>query len=149
MSWLRCGPCGSIATEDVLAVLKPFWAKTPVSASRLRGRIERVLNATKAKGHRTGENPAAWRGHLENLLPKRPKLDRKHFAAMPYDDIPALIAELRKREGIAALALEFTILTAACAGATLGARWSEFDPNARIWTIPADRMKGGGSVAFL
>ena len=140
---LRSKPVDKIETGDVLAVLKPIWVKTPATAGRLRGRIERVLNAAKAKGFRSGENPAAWRGHLENLLPKRPKLDRKHFDAMDYDDVPALISKLRERESVAGLALEFAILTAARSGEALGAQWSEVDLDAKVWTVPAKRMKAG------
>jgi integrase len=138
---LREKPVDSITTEDVLAVLRPIWLKKPETASRLRGRIERVLNAAKAKGYRTGENPAAWRGHLDNLLPKPSHLSRGHHAALHYGDIPAFIAKLREREAVAALALEFAVLTAARSGEVLGARWSEIDLDAEVWTIPAARMK--------
>ena len=137
--WLR--PVDEIDTAAVLAVLKPLWQTTPETASRLRGRIEAVLNSAKAQGHRSGENPAAWRGHLSHLLPKRGMLTRGHHAAMAYADVPAFIAELRTRESLAALALEFTILTAARSGEVLGARWSEIDMVAKVWTIPAERMK--------
>ena len=138
---LRPMPVDAITTEDILAVLKPVWSTKAETASRLRGRIERVLNAAKAKGLRSGENPAAWRGHLENLLPKRQKLTRGHHAAMPYADVPAFVARLRERDAVAALALEFAILTAARSGEVLGARWREIDFGARIWTIPPQRMK--------
>ena len=138
---LRPMPVDAITTEDILAVLKPIWSTKTETASRLRGRIERVLNAAKAKGCRSGENPAAWRGHLENLLPKRQKLTRGHHAAMPYPDIPAFVAKLRTRKAVAALALEFAILTAARSGEVLGAQWSEIDFDAGVWTIPAKRMK--------
>jgi integrase len=140
---LRAKPVDKIETTDVLAVLRPIWQEKPETASRLRGRIERVLNAAKAKGCRSGENPAAWRGHLDNLLPKRQKLTRGHHAAMPYADIPAFVARLREREAVAALALEFAILTAARSGEVLGARWREIDFDTRVWTIPAERMKAG------
>ena len=138
---LRVKAVDAITTEDVLGVLKPIWTTKTETASRLRGRIERVLNAAKAKGHRSGENPAAWRGHLENLLPKRQKLTRGHHAAMPYADVPAFVARLRERDAVAALALEFAILTAGRSGEVLGARWREIDFGARIWTIPPERMK--------
>ena len=138
---LRAKPVDKIETTDVLAVLRPIWQEKPETASRLRGRIERVLNAAKAKGCRSGENPAAWRGHLENLLPKRQKLTRGHHAAMPYADLPAFMARLREREAVAALALEFATLTAARSGEVFGARWREIDFDARIWTIPPERMK--------
>jgi integrase len=140
---LRRLPVDKIATDDVLAVLKPLWNAKPVTASRLRGRIERVLDAAKAQGLRSGENPARWRGHLEQLLPKRQRLARRHHAAMPYGEVPAFMAALRQLDGTAALALEFAILTAARTGEVLGARWEEFDLDGAIWTIPASRMKAG------
>ena len=138
---LRPKAVDAITTEDVLSVLKPIWTAKAETASRLRGRIERVLNAAKAKGFRSGENPAAWRGHLENLLPKRHKLARGHHAAMPYPDVPAFVAQLREREAVAGLALEFAILTAARSGEVLGALWSEIDLDAKAWIIPPKRMK--------
>ena len=136
-------PVDQVATVDVLAVLKPIWNAKPETASRVRGRIEAVLGAAKAASLRTGDNPAAWRGHLEQLLPARAKLSRGHHAAMPIDDVPAFFAELRQAAGISARALEFTILTAARSGEVLGALWSEVDLERRVWTVPAVRMKGG------
>ncbi len=130
-----------INTEAVLSVLRPLWQTKPETASRLRGRIEAVLDAAKAQGHRHGENPARWRGHLSHLLPKRQKLTRGHHAAMPYAEVPAFLVTLREREAIAAFALEFTILTAARTGEALGARWDEIDFDTKVWTIPASRMK--------
>jgi len=138
---LRAKPVDKIETTDILAVLRPIWQTKPETASRVRGRVERVLNAAKAKGYRTGENPAAWRGHLENLLPKQSSLSRGHHAAIPYKELPAFVASLRKRDAVAALALEFSILTAARSGEVLGARWGEVDLAAKVWTIPAERMK--------
>jgi integrase len=138
---LRTMAIDEIGVEDVLAVLKPIWATKAETASRVRGRIERVLNAAKAKGLRSGENPAAWRGHLENLLPKRQKLARRHHAAMPYADVPAFVARLRGRDAVAAMVLEFTILTAARSGEALGAQWTEIDLAAKVWAIPPERMK--------
>ena len=138
---LRSKPVDKIETADVLAVLKPIWLEKPETASRVRGRIERVLNAARAKGFRMGENPAAWRGHLDNLLPKQSKLSRGHHAALPYAEVPAFLVRLREREAIAALALEFAILTAARSGEVLGGRWDEIDLDAKVWTIPAERMK--------
>lgn len=132
-----------ITTEDVLAVLKPIWSTKPETASRVRGRIEAVLDAAKAAGYRSGENPARWRGHLALLLPRRQKLKRGHHAAMPYADVPAFIARLRTAPGMGAKALEFAILTAARSGEVRGAKWSEIDVDARTWTIPGERMKGG------
>ena len=147
---LRPLPVDQITVEHVLGVLKPIWQTVPETAARLQGRIERVLNAAKATGHRTGENPAAWRGHLENLLPKRQKLTRGHHAALPWREVPRFVATLREREGVAALALEFAILTAARSQEAREARWSELDLEARVWTIPPidpgtrkSRMKAG------
>jgi integrase len=138
---LRNMPVDQIGVADVLAVLKPHWERRPETAGRLRGRIERVLNAAKAQGYRTGENPAAWRGHLENLLPIRQKLSRGHHEALPWQDMPAFMADLRQRQGVAALALEFLILCAARSGEVRGAPWEEFDLGRKIWIIPAARMK--------
>jgi integrase len=136
-------PVDKITTEDILSVLKPIWNKTPETASRLRGRIERVLDAAKAQGLRTGENPARWRGHLGQLLPPRQRLTRGHHAAIAYDQVPAFMRDLRARQSTAVLALEFAILTAARSGEVLGTRWQEFDLDGRTWTVPAVRMKAG------
>jgi integrase len=138
---LRSKPVADIGTDDVLKVLLPLWTTKPETASRLRGRIERVLDFARARGQRTGENPARWRGHLDALLPKRAKLSRGHHKAMPFDEVPAFMASLREREGVAPHALEFAILTAARSGEVLGAQWDEFDLEARVWTVPAARMK--------
>ena len=140
---LRSKPVDTISTEDVLAVLKPIWTAKPETASRLRGRIEKVLDAAKAKGFRKTENPARWRGHLDHLLPKPLKLSRGHHPAMPYEELPAFMGELRQRQATAALALEFCILTAARSGEVLGCRWSEIDLDKKVWTVPAHRMKAG------
>jgi integrase len=140
---LRRLPVDKITTDDVLSVLKPLWNEKAETASRLRGRIERVLDAAKAQGLRGGENPARWRGHLDQLSPKRQRLTRGHHAAMDYTDVPAFMAELQARQATASLALEFTILTAARSGEVLGARWDEFDLGRAVWTIPATRMKAG------
>lgn len=140
---LRVKPVDAVGTDDVLAVLKPIWQRRPETASRVRGRIEKVLDAAKAKGLRGGENPARWRGHLDHLLPKPSKLARGHHAAMPYDGVAAFLGDLRTREATAAAALEFCILTAARSGEVLGARWSEIDLEKRIWIVPAERMKAG------
>ena len=140
---LRSMKLDDIATADVLAVLQPLWQTKAETASRLRGRIERVLDAAKAKGLRSGENPARWRGHLDALLPARHRLTRGHHAAMPYDDVPAFIGRLRASESVSALALEFAILTASRTGEVLGARWDEIDLDAKLWTVPAARMKAG------
>jgi integrase len=138
---LRKLPIAQIGTADVLGVLKGIWVEKPETASRLRGRIEAVLNAAKAAGHRSGENPAAWRGHLDHLLPKRRKLTRGHHAAMAYAKVPAFLEALRARPAVASLALEFAVLTAARTGEVLGARWDEIDAEAKIWTVPKARMK--------
>ncbi|MDO8401611.1 MAG: tyrosine-type recombinase/integrase [Bradyrhizobium sp.] len=140
---LRAKPVDTIATDDVLTVLKPIWTTKAETASRVRGRIEKVLDAAKAKGFREGENPARWRGHLDHLLPRPSKLARGHHAAMPYDDVASFIASLREREADSALALELCILTAARSGEILGMRWSEIDFEKKIWTVPAARMKAG------
>ncbi len=131
----------AVDTAAVLKVLKPIWAEKGESANKARGCIEAVLDAAKAKGFRTGENPARWRGQLDHLLPKRRKLSRGHQKAMAYGEVPAFAALLREREAMAALALEFLILTAARTGEVIGARWSEIDLKAQVWTVPADRMK--------
>jgi integrase len=131
----------AIATGDVLGVVKPIWHSKPETASRLRGRIERVLDAAKAEGLRRGDNPARWRGNLKALLPERDASARKHHAAMAYADLPAFMVRLRDRRATAALALEFTILTAARTNETLGARWPELDLEGATWTIPKERMK--------
>jgi integrase len=127
----------------VLSALRPLWNDKPETASRLRGRIERVLDAAKAQWLRNGENPARWRGHLDQLLPKRQRLTRGHHAAMSYGDVPTFMSNLHARNGAAARALEFAILTAARSGEVLGARWVEFDLDHAVWTLPAMRMKAG------
>lgn len=140
---IRERPVNDITTQDVLDVLQPLWTRTPETAERLRGRIENVLDAAKAKGLRAGENPARWRGHLNQLLPKRQRLRRGHHAALPYDLMPEFIADLRTRSAVAARALEFLILTGARSGEVLGATWDEIDLQKEVWTVPADRMKAG------
>ncbi len=140
---LRSRPVDEIDTAAVLAVLTPLWQTRAETASRLRGRIEAVLDAAKARGHRSGENPAAWRGHLSHLLPKRGKLSRGHFEAMAYSDLPAFIGKLRHMESTVALALELLVLTATRSGEVRGATWNEFDLDAKVWTIPAERTKAG------
>jgi integrase len=136
-------PVESIDTDAVLTVLHPIWNKIPETASRVRGRIESVLNYAKASKLRSGENAAAWRGHLEMILAKRLRLSKLHFAAMDYRDVPDFIVKLRKSTSIHAAALEFIVLTACRSAEGLGARWSEIDLAAKIWTIPAARMKSG------
>ncbi|MGN6115517.1 MAG: tyrosine-type recombinase/integrase [Nitrobacter sp.] len=138
---LRSMPVDTVATDDVIAVLKPIWTVKPETASRVRGRIERVLDAAKAKGFRTTENPARWRGHLDHLLPRLPTLSRGHHAAMPYEDVSAFISRLQQQQSLGARALELCILTAARSGEILGMRWPEVDLEKAIWTVPASRMK--------
>lgn len=133
----------TIATEDVLTVLNPIWREIPETASRVRGRIERVLDFCKVKGWREGENPALWRGHLKNVLPARARLTRGHHAALPYQEVPDFVVRIRGAEAMAARALEFTILCASRSGETYGARWGEIDFDAGIWTVPKERMKAG------
>jgi integrase len=142
---IRPRPVDKVTTEDVLSVVQPIWQTKPETASRLRGRIEAVLDAARARGHipQNTANPARWRGHLDKLLPKRKKLTRGHHPAMPFADVPTFIEHLRKREAIAALALEFIILTAARSGEALGARWQEIDMKEKVWTLPDRRMKRG------
>ena len=140
---IRGKPVNAIGTQDILGVLQALWKRTPETAERLRGRIENVLDAAKAKGHRTGENPARWRGHLDQLLPKRQRLSRGHHSALPYDVLPDFMADLRSRSAVAAQALEFAILTAARSGEVLGAEWNEIDLDKKVWIIPPTRMKAG------
>ncbi len=131
-----------IDTEHVLRVLQPIWYSRTQTALRLRGRIERILSQEKALKNRTGENPAAWRGHLENLLPAPSKIATvTHRPALPWELAPGFMRELRQVPGIASLALQFLMRTASRAGEVTGARWSEIDREARVWTIPASRMK--------
>ncbi len=137
-------PVGDVATAHVMAALEPIWRLTPETATRVRGRIEAVLDYAKARGWRTGENPALWRGHLANLLPARSKVARvRHHAALPWAEMGAFMVTLRAQTSLAARALELTILTAARSGEVLGAQWSEFNLDAALWTIPAQRMKAG------
>lgn len=138
---LRARPITEVSTDDVLSVLRPIWTKKAETASRLRGRIERVLDHAKAKGLRSGENPALWRGHLDHILPPRKKLSRGHHAALPYAEAPAFMKRLREAPGLAAMALELTILCATRTSETLEAKWSEFDLKSAVWTVPAERMK--------
>jgi integrase len=134
-------PVGDVDTAHVLTILEPIWKEKAETASRVRGRIETVLDSAKARGYRQGENPARWRGHLAQILPARARLSRGHHKAIAYEDMPAFVGALHAREAVAALALEFTILTAARSGEVLGAPWNEVDLAKAIWTVPADRMK--------
>lgn len=134
-------PVAGVDTGHVLSILEPIWSTKTETASRVRGRIETVLDSAKARGYRQGENPARWRGHLAQILPVRTRLSRGHHKALPYEDVPALVRGLRAREAVAALALEFTILTAARSGEVIGAKWNEVDLDKAMWTVPAERMK--------
>ena len=133
-----------IETVDVIAALTPIWSTKPETANRVRQRIEAVLDYTSALGIRTGDNPARWRGHLDHLLPKPTKVRAvKHHPALPNAEIGDFMTQLESREGVAARALGFTILTAARSGQTRGATWAEVDLDAMVWTVPANRMKAG------
>jgi integrase len=137
-------PVSEVVTGHVMDALRPIWNEKPETASRLRGRIESVLDYATPLEWRTGPNPARWKGHLASMLPARSKVAKVvHHAALAWADVGAFMAELRKRSGSVALALEFTILTAARTGEALGARWNEIDLGASVWTIPGNRMKAG------
>jgi len=134
----------AIDTNLVLKVLQPIWKTKPETASRVRGRIEAILDWAKVRGLRQGENPARWRGHLDHLLPAPSKVRRvKHHAALPYAELPDFVVRLKAQQSVAARALEFTILTAARTGETIGAQWDEVNMSEKVWTVPADRMKAG------
>jgi integrase len=136
-------PVADIATAHVLKIIEPIWKAKPETASRIRGRIETVLDAAKARGYRAGENPARWRGHIAQILPARTRLTRGHHKALPYDQVPSFVQGLREREAVAALALEFVILTATRTSEAIAATWGEIDLEKAVWTIPAGRMKAG------
>lgn len=138
---LRSKPIGAIGTEDILAILEPIWQTVPETARRIRMRLEKVLDAARVRGLRAGENPARWKGHLDHLLPKHGKATRGHHAALPWAEVPTFMRMLEAREGTAALAFQFLILTACRTGEAQGARWCEFDLDKATWTIPAERMK--------
>jgi hypothetical protein len=134
-------PVAEIGTEDVL---RPVWGRAPETASRVRQRIEAVLDAARVKGWRAGENPARWKGHLAGELPPPRKVKRvRHRPALPWQRMGEFMAALARREGMAPLALRFAILTAARSGEVRGMRWSEVDLDVAVWTVPGERMKGG------
>jgi integrase len=136
-------PIDKIDIDLVLKALSPIWAIKSETASRVRGRIEKVLSYAKGMKYRTGENPAIWRGNLDTLLPANSKVKRtKHQPSLPYKHMAAFMSELRLRQGIAPRALEFAILTASRSGAVRQATWSEFDLDNKIWDVPASHMKG-------
>ncbi|MBR0661198.1 tyrosine-type recombinase/integrase [Neoroseomonas oryzicola] len=137
-------PVADIETAHVTAALRPLWETKPETATRLRGRIEAVLDFATVHGWREAANPARWRGHLDKVFPRRTKVRAvKHHAALPWQEVGAFTAALAAREGVSADALAFCILTAARSGEVLGARWAEVDLAAQVWTVPADRMKAG------
>lgn len=135
-------PVAAVTTGVVLDCLRPIWTGKTETATRVRGRIERIWAAERFAGNVSGENPARWRGHLDNALPKPGKVVKvKHHPAMPWAQLPAFMAKLRERDGLARHGLEFTILTAARTGETAGAGWPEI--HGKLWTIPGERMKAG------
>lgn len=133
-----------ITTAEIVRILSPIWQTKTETASRVRGRIETILDFAKVSGYRDGENPARWRGHLDKILPKRSKVAKVvHHPAMPYAEVPAFIRDLRKRNGVGAACLEFTILTAVRSREATGAVPAEFSSQAALWVIPEGRMKAG------
>jgi integrase len=137
-------PVGDVETAHVLAAVEPIWLTKPETASRLRGRIERILDFAKTRGWRSGENPAAWKGHLALTLPARSKVRKvEHHAALPWREIGDFMLSVKGQQGVGARALRFAILTAARSGEVRGARWKEIDMSAATWIVPAERMKGG------
>lgn len=133
-----------VAQEHVLAALEPIWKEKNETASRLRGRIESVLDWATVRKYREGENPARWKGHLDKLLPAPSKVQKvEHHRALPIDDMPAFMVGLKEKEGLAPRALEFLVLTAARSGEVRGASWPEIDFESNVWIIPAERMKAG------
>ena len=137
-------PVAAIDDALVLKVLQPIWEEKTETASRIRGRIERILDLARVMKYRTGDNPARWRGHLDHLLPKRSRVATvNHHAALPIDETPGFIQTLQREETVVARALEFCILNATRTNETMGMRWSEYDEKARLWTAPGARMKAG------
>lgn len=137
-------PVDAVSVDHVLDILKPIWTSKTETASRVRGRIESILDWAAAHKYRSSENPARWRGHLDKVLPAMRKVAKvEHHPALPYADMPAFMTDLRSRDGTAAKALEFTILAAARTGETIGAKWDEINFKEKVWTVPAERMKAG------
>ncbi|WP_150681223.1 tyrosine-type recombinase/integrase [Pandoraea pneumonica] len=135
-------PVSAVDTSLVMRVLEPIWVEKSETASRLRGRIESVLDWATVRGYRTGENPARLKGHLDALLPNRARVQKtQHHPALPYADVAVFVNKLRAEDGVAAMALELLILTATRTNEVIGATWQEFDIDGSVWTIPADRMK--------
>jgi integrase len=137
-------PVAAVGTDEVLRVLRPIWERIPETASRVRQRIEAVLDAARVKGWRTGENPARWKGHIAGELPQPRKVKRvRHRPALPWQKVGAFMAALTERDGISAQALRFVVLTAARTGEVRGMRWREVELDAKVWVVPGDRMKAG------
>jgi integrase len=135
-------PVKEIDTTHVLRILEPIWTTKTETASRVRSRLENVMDWATTRGYRSGDNPARWKGHLENLLPKSSKVKKvSHHAALPYQQMNEFICGLRQYDGVSAMALEFLILTAARTGEVIGAMWKEIDLTSKIWTVPAERRK--------
>jgi integrase len=138
---IRNVPVDKLSTDDVVRVLRPIWHGKIETATKVRERIKIVLDHAKARGLRAGDNPAEWKGHLDQILPAHSKLSRGHHAAMPYSDVAAFLPRLREIGGVGAKALEFVVLTAVRSGEARGATWAEIDFEAKVWTIPPERMK--------
>jgi len=137
-------PVSAVSTGMVVKILEPMWAKKPETANRVRGRIEAILSWATVRGFRVGDNPARWKGHLDKLLPSRAEVRRvEHHPALPYDQLPAFLQEVRQQKGTAARTLEFLILTAARTGEVIGARESEVSRRDKVWNVPGERMKSG------
>lgn len=137
-------PVGAVELSHIVTILEPIWTTKTETATRLRQRIEAVLAWATVGGYRSGENPARWKGHLDAVLPKPRKVKKvRHHKAVPWQEVGQFVADLRDRQGMAARALEFAILTAARSGEVRGATWDEVDLRARVWTVPASRIKAG------
>lgn len=136
-------PVALVDRSHVMKILEPIWTTKTETASRVRGRVEKKLDRARAIGLREGENPARWTGHLDQLLPRKTQVSPvEHFAALPYKQMPAFMTKLRKRDGVSARALEFTILNITRTANTIGAKWSQIDEKEQTWTIPGELMKG-------
>lgn len=142
-------PVDAIGVIDVLDTLKPIWVRTPQTASRVRARIAATFDYAKAKGFRSGENPAAWKGHLEHILPRRQKVEQPHFGAMPYREIPAFVASLREHTDASHLAIEFLILTACRSAEARAATWQEIDLARAAWTLHRYEQRPARLTLFL
>ncbi|MBO0736608.1 MAG: site-specific integrase, partial [Alphaproteobacteria bacterium] len=137
-------PVAAVDTGAVMKILEPLWRDKTETASRVRGRIESILDYAKARGWRDGENPARWRGHLDHLLPKRGKVQRvEHHDALPWRECGGFVQRVRQHDAMSARCLEFLILTTSRSGEARGARWSEIDLDDAVWTVPGERMKAG------